>query len=427
MLNVIVTGGTGDTGGGIYMESALDMENSIVRNNVSCSSYVNNVCQTYEDGGGIYLGGKNTTPHLSLYKTTVTKNVAYYGGGIANENQNHTSILVLNSHIDKNIACDAFSNGVCVGSGTGGGIYDDGESLFLEDSTVNGNQAGSPAYDTNTYNTQSKGGGLWTNDTAQLFHSVVSGNVAGQYGGGVYADDHADFVNSKVSNNVAGYQGGGVYIDYLMTSKGSTFSRNVAGGTFECTIAGNTTTCKHTAKTTSGACQIYPGNTACISYDGQGGGIYSYEEYPQVIATTISNNVAASISGDATNCGGGQGGGVYSYWTFTMAGGSKVTGNSADCGGGVYNYDGGPTDIFTFDFVNSSMTKNSAIEDGGAIWTAGSGSGTLYGMTISANHAGRQTGGVWDDQLGSVLLGVGNTLANNTSTGACKNITFPCK
>jgi len=429
MYNVVVTGGSGNTGGGIYTQSALDLENAVVRNNTSCSSFTNNVCTTFADGGGIYLGGPNTTtPHLSLYRTTVTKNTAHFGGGLANENNHHTSIAIFSSHIDKNIACDTFSNGVCVGSGSGGGIYDDGESLLLENSTVKGNQAGSPAYDTGTFNTQSKGGGLYTNDTAQLIHTLVSGNVAGQYGGGVYADDHVDFVNSKVSNNVADYQGGGVFIDYLLTSKNSTFSGNVAGGTFECTINGNSTTCKHTAKTMTGSCfGLYPSATACINYDGYGGGLYSYEEYPQVIATTISNNVAASISGDAADCVGGKGGGVYSYWTFTMVGGSKVTGNSADCGGGVYNYSGGPTSVYTFDFADSSITKNSAIEDGGAIWTAGSGSGTLYGMTITGNTAGRHTGGVWDDQLGSVLLGVGNKLVKNTSPGACKNITQPCK
>ena len=111
-----------------------------------------------------------------------------------------------------------------------------------------------------------------------------------------------------------------------------------------------------------------------------------------------------------------------------MLAGTKVTNNSADCGGGLYNYYGGTSSsLYTFDLANSTFTGNSALEDGGAIWTSGAGSGTLYGMTISKNKAGRQTGGVWDDGLGSVLVGSGNKLTKNTSTGSCKNITWPCK
>jgi hypothetical protein len=47
-------------------------------------------------------------------------------------------------------------------------------------------------------------------------------------------------------------------------------------------------------------------------------------------------------------------------------------------------------------------------------------------MKIVGNHAGRQTGGVWDDQVGSVLFGVGNTITTNTSPNSCKNVTWPC-
>ena len=428
MSNVVVTGGSGDTGGGIWMDSALDMENSIVRGNTSCASWTGSACDatSYRAGGGIYMSSGAASPHLSLSKTTVTKNVASFGGGIDNEGGHASSVAIYHSHIDKNVACDAFSHGVCVGGGSGGGVADDGESMLIEYSTVNGNQAGSPAYDIN--NDESWGGGIYTDeDTTQLFHTVVKGNVAGQYGGGVYAYDLVDFVNSSVTGNVADDEGGGVYYDYLLTSKNSTFAHNVAGGTFECTIGQSSTSCKHTAKGTTGTCAtLYPSASSCIDYDGYGGGLYSDGEFAQFIATSISNNVAASITGDATNCGGGLGGGVYTDWTFTLSGGSKITNNTADCGGGIYNYYGGNS-VYTFDLADSLMTGNSALEDGGAIWTGGGGSGTLYGMVIAKNYAGRQTGGVWDDQIGSVLLGSGNKIAGNLSTGACKNITLPCK
>jgi CSLREA domain-containing protein len=432
MSYVVITHGTGDSGGGIWMDSALYLENSIVTGNESCAAWdPDDVrCGGYADGGGIYMGGDITqTPHLSLLNTTVTNNVAYYGGGIANENTHHTSVFVLKSHIDKNTACDSFVDNVCVGGGEGGGIYDHGESLHLEDSTVNGNQAGSLAYDIG--GDESYGGGLVAFDTAQLVRTSVNGNVAGNYGGGMYAGDHADFVNSTVSHNIADAQGGGVYVDYLLTSKNSSFSNNIAGGTFACRIVGSgedaKTTCKHSTKAINGTCSsLYPAATSCQDYDGLGGGLYSDEEYPQLIATTVSGNLAASIAGDTSSgCIGGVGGGVYSDWTFTLTGGSKVTGNTADCGGGIYN-EVGETSPYTFDLAHSSLTKNSAIEDGGAIWTSGSGSGWLVGMTITGNKAGGHTGGVWSDGLGSVLFGPGNKITKNTGKGSCKNVAWPC-
>ena len=280
MFNVVISGGSGDLGGGIWMDSALDMENAIVENNTSCSSWAGSSCTTYADGGGIYLGGSSstTTPHLSLYQTTVTKNTAYFGGGIANENFHHTSVFILSSHIDKNTACDSFSNGVCVGDGGGGGIYDDGESLTIDSSTVNDNVAGSPAYFNNS--DESYGGGIYIdNDAFQLRHSMVNGNVAGQYGGGIYTDESGDLVDSAISHNIAGSEGGGLYIDYLLTLKNTTIASNTAGGTFECTI-GTKTTCKRTTKVTTGTCAtLYP-SAQCVNYDGYGGGLYSDYEYP---------------------------------------------------------------------------------------------------------------------------------------------------
>jgi CSLREA domain-containing protein len=432
MSNVVITHGTGSAGGGVWMDSALSLTNSLVTDNESCVAYNDDDedCNAWGDGGGIYMGGGDTqTPHLALVNTKVTDNLGFYGGGIANENTNHTSIFALNSHIDDNVACDALIGEVCIGGGEGGGIYDHGESLYLENSTVNGNQAGSLAYDVNS--DESYGGGLVTYDTAQLIRTSVNGNVSGNYGGGIYAHDHVDLVNSTVSHNIADAQGGGVYVDYLLTSKNSSFSDNIVGGTFACTIVGADAdakaTCKHSAKGITGDCaSLYPSATACINYDGLGGGIYSDEEYPQLVATTISGNLAASIAGDTSSgCIGGVGGGIYSDWTFTLSGGSKVTGNTADCGGGIYNEisEGGS---FTFDVAHSSLTKNYAIEDGGAIWTSGSGSGWLVGTTITSNKAGGQTGGVWSDALGSVLFGSGNKITKNTSTGSCKNVTWPC-
>src|SRR5581483_9558512 len=147
---------------------------------------------------------------LTLYKTTVTDNVASQGGGIDNEDTHHSTVLISWSHVDKNTGCDTFSNGVCVGYGAGGGLANNGEQITFDHSTVNGNMAGSPAYG------MGDGGGIYQdNDNMQLFHTTVSGNVAGHYGGGLWDNENTDFVDSTVSHNLAGVAGGGLYLDYL--------------------------------------------------------------------------------------------------------------------------------------------------------------------------------------------------------------------
>jgi CSLREA domain-containing protein len=436
MSNVVIQGGSGngayecDTssayygcGGGVFLTSALDLENSVVQHNTACSAWTGSACTgSYTYGGGIYIANSNYQATLTLYKTTVTHNISFQGGGIDNENGNGSTVLITQSHIDRNTACDAFSSGFCIGTGRGGGLANNGEQVTFDRSTVNGNVAGSPAYKTGD------GGGIYQDsDNMQLNHTTVSGNVAGDEGGGIYDDENVDFLSSTVSHNMAGVYGGGMYLDYLASVTNTTFSSNTAGGTFECTI-GSKTTCNHTVKTITGTClSLYPSATACTQQDGYGGGIYSDSEYPEFVSSTVTKNLAVSIAGDAKNCGGGLGGGIYTWWTLTMLSGTKVTDNTADCGGGFYNNYDTPNQNGTFALSNSTISGNGALEDGGGIWTGGSGSGTLYGMTITKNHAGRQTGGVWDNQLGSVLLGSGNTITKNTSKGACKNLMFPCK
>lgn len=433
--NVVITGGTGSAldagrGGGLFVDASLDLENSVVQNNTACDAWTGSTCTgNYTYGGGIYLPATNAVA-LTLYQTTVTHNTGANGGGIAfyDEGSNASdTILLLSSHIDKNVACDTFSNGVCVGDGDGGGIWDHGEITTLDHSTVNGNIAGSRA------DGSGDGGGIYQSDDAlQLTHSAVSGNVAGDRGGGIASFNHVDLANSVVTHNAAGYEGGGVYADYLFTSSSSTISSNTAGGAFACTVNGGATTCQSQTKVTSGTCAtLYPSATKCTSYDGYGGGVFIDYEYSQFIATTVSKNLAVSLTGDSTDCSssldyyGGQGGGVFTGWVMTATQGSKFTDNTAACGGGIFNavYNG---ETYTANLADSTVSGNRAVRDGGGIWTFTADSVNLHGMTVTKNHAGRQTGGVWDGQLGSVLIGGGTKLTKNTSPGSCKNITWPC-
>lgn len=433
MRNVVISGGTGNgdflcaglggCGGGIFLTSGLDLQNSIVRKNRACSAWTGNACTgSWAYGGGIYMPDGFSQELLTLYKTTVTSNTAFGGGGIANDDMTHSMVFALQSHIDKNVACSTFSHGVCVDYGFGGGIANQGGHVTLEYTTVNGNVAGSPAYGSGN------GGGIYQNAAnMQLDHTTVNGNVAAYQGGGVYDSASVDFVSSTVSGNAA-IQGGGVYVSNLASFHHTTVSSNTAGGTFACTI-GLKASCAHTISATTGGCAtLYPSATACTESRGVGGGVMGdFFSSLEFVSSTVSKNLAASIAGSAPGCHGGWGGGVFSGWTMTALAGTAITKNVADCGGGIYNaYDSGYGSTYPLGLANSTIGGNAALEDGGGIWTGGSASASLYGMKITANHAAGQTGGVWDDELDSLLLGVGNTITTNTGTGACKNVTWPC-
>lgn len=436
MFNVVITGGSGSSsdagrGGGIFLNASLDIEKSVIKNNTACTAWTGTDCTgSYAYGGGIYIPGSQGLS-LTLYKTTVTKNKASYGGGInynsESGNNDSDAVLLLQSHIDRNTACDTYSNGVCIGDGRGGGIWDNGETFTIDHSTVNGNVAGSRAYDSG------EGGGIFQDDDGmQINHSSVNFNIAGDQGGGIYDDNQVDLVDSQVLHNSAGVGGGGVTVEYLFTSRSSVIAGNTAGGTFACTINGSTTTCQNKIDATVGTCaSLYPTATSCEHYDGYGGGVQSDYEYPMFISTTVFGNVAVSHTGDGTDCSsyddymGGQGGGVWTAWAMTATQGSAFFDNVAACGGGIYNAP--DKQHYTVNLANSLIAGNLALRDGGGMWTSGSGSATLTGMTIAKNMATHQTGGIWDDQVGAVLLGSGNTFSKNTSKGACKNLTLPCK
>ena len=431
LLNVVISGGSGDPditcagsysgcGGGIVVESALDLENSVVLNNRACSAWTGNTCTgPYSSGGGIYMPYGPAYESLTLFKTTVTRNVAGGGGGIANDDTAHSLILATQSHIDGNTACFSFTHGVCTDYGFGGGLANQGVQVTLDNSTVNANVAGSPAYQ------NGDGGGIYENSgNMQLNHTLVSRNVAGYRGGGLYDYGTIDFVDSTVSSNLASTEGGGVYLYGLASFDHTTVSSNTAGGTFACTI-GATASCAHAAATTTRDCAtLYPSATTCTASPGLGGGVMGDgTTSPEFVSSTVSRNVAASIAGTAPGCLGGLGGGVYSGWTLTAVAGTRFANNHADCGGGIYNLFG---QSYPFALVNSTISGNTALEDGGGIWTMGVGTGTLYGMKIVGNHAGHQTGGVWDDGVKSVLFGAGNSIKANTSPGTCMNVTWPC-
>lgn len=108
-------------------------------------------------------------------------------------------------------------------SGIAGGIFADGGTLNLTDSTVSGNSA------TNVGGVFQQGSG-----TAKITNSTISGNRAVSetgFGGGVVAGVVMNILNSTIASNTSGRLGGGIF-----TSLGSTVFVNntiVTGNTID--------------------------------------------------------------------------------------------------------------------------------------------------------------------------------------------------
>ncbi|MBE7641096.1 T9SS type A sorting domain-containing protein [Salegentibacter sp. BLCTC] len=144
-----------------------------------------------------------------------------------------------------------------------------------------------------------------------------------------------------------------------------------------------------------------------------GGGIYNYEGSPTLTNLIITGNITeyrgggvfnfnsspvltnVNIEGNRTIVGsssGHYGGGIANIsGSFAVLINSKIVGNSAQAGGGVYN-EGSPTTI-----INTLIVQNTAISsNGGGIFNFLSTPTELINVTISGNDAGNLGGGVFN-------------------------------
>jgi hypothetical protein len=148
----IANGNAGDgNGGGInYIGTGtLNVTNSIIRNN-RVTPLVN---PNY--GGGIY----NAVGTVNVTNSTISSNTAFLGGGIYNA---VGTVNVTNSTISSNTATGEGAAGI----GGGGGIRSQLGTLNVRNSTISGNR-------TNFF-----GGGIATNENANIINSTIANNIA---------------------------------------------------------------------------------------------------------------------------------------------------------------------------------------------------------------------------------------------------------
>ncbi len=325
-------------------------------------------------GAGIYNDGT-----MTLNNVTVTANEGPSGGGIAN-----TGPLTL-------IGCSVINNNS--GSNGGGGIFSQGANadLTVIDSVISGNTLSASA-----------GGGIRNQPSASATGGVLT------------------IIDSVISDNSAmgvNGSGGGISNSGFVTITGSTISGNETVGTG----GGISST-----RTVDIVDSVITENSA-----NNGGGLYNSIGHVTITDSEITDNTAESL-----------GGGLYS--TGTSSGGTSLTvtnsivaGNSAEHGGGIYNFrpmviedsliegnlaveQGGGIahDNNSVDLVRSTVRGNTAGTHGGGITNGSGGSVTIEQSTITANHADADGGGVhiFGLNTGRTEL-INSTVSGNSALG----------
>jgi hypothetical protein len=214
-------------GAGIYNFGTLDIDNCLLNNNRITSS------NNYGLGGGIYNLGNLTVTNSTFDNNKISARRPY-GGAIAN----YLAATVSHTIISNNSTVTSFD-----APSYGGGLYNGGATLLLENSLV---------------------------------YQNVSTSVGEAYGAGVYGKQGSlEIINSTISKNIVDGEegeGGGVWIESDLTISHSTIVHNEARG-----------------------------------IGGEGGGIYveagigATNVYGTIIALNIADVVGPDVHGDLTD------------------------------------------------------------------------------------------------------------------------------
>ena len=308
------------------------------------------------NGAAFHITGTATA---AFNGTEFVDNLAGAEGGAVWNSATSTTFLT-NVQITENVA-----NGTNADNG-GGGIFNNGGSVFVSDSTISGNIA----------RAGSGGGALSVDGVIRFDNSTISENEASQAGGGVEViDGRAVFSGVTLDSNTA--------VSFPVFATSSLVSDGQGGAL---RVSGNETVVTFSDSTISN-------NSA----GNQGGGLWN-----QTGSTLILNN-GATVSGNTTV---GLGGGVYNRGLLEAID-SVFSGNEADeDGGGIYVTESGNTSI-----ENSTITANEAGNNGGGVLNLGN--FEVSDSSLTNNIAGTDGGAIFASGESFTSVGFNNVFAGN--------------
>ncbi len=373
LLNTSVLSNTGAYGGGVYNTGSILIQESIVR--------YNRAHNPADEGSGKGGGVLNLGGYATIYKSTISHNVANSVGGIGNY---RGSLHLTASEILSNTASAGSAGGMSshrgvvfvensafshnVAADDGGGIENEDGHMRIYGSVLSHNVA---------YGDENSAGGGLSNESVEITTTVemtataiLSNSVIGGLGGGGIANHAALGTHAMirledclVQGNVAtgssymlGFGGG-------IKNGGSLVDEPVGFDPAEGVVLLNNSTVR--------------GNQA-VNGGGIGNGALALE-LPEMMGTIINNSTlsdnraAVSVGGVVTQTG--NGGGVFNVNADLRLANSTVSGNHAEgqpvpatqsgLGGGIANVAAGlPGQVQLF---NATIANNTAIGGGGVV------------------------------------------------------------
>jgi hypothetical protein len=233
------------------------------------------------------------------------------------------------------------------------------------------------------------GGGIWVdNATLTLQDTILSENQASGYAGGLRGSGTLIINNSLITENEAGTEGAGLYVGGFITITNTTINHNSSAGLCTCNVGGGIY---------FGGGRIALVNSLVDANIGSfaGGGIFNASEGVLTFENTvISNNDQGGIHTS-------QGGTI----TITQ---SAIINNQ---GSGIYN-DAPPWGSWVT-VIDSTISSNNTIFNGGGVMNGQFGTLTIIGSTIYNNSADNG-GGIF---LSGPSAGVQTSITNTTITG----------
>ena len=402
---------TNSSGGGLSVKNSdLTVTGSEIRNNVAGG----------QNGGGVEIIGSATdNKEHTITDTQITDNRAEErGGGVF---VNKASITIKDSTLDKNHAMHVDGSQA---SSEGGGLgVMGGKDITLDNTKVTNNSA-------------KDGGGIWVRDdvdTAVTIKNgcVISNNQSVYGGGGIFIrQDNNKKISASIENalieNNSTENGGGIYLirKVGLTLKDTRILGNNAtngGGIFAydgSTINADNATVSGNKAANGGGLYLWNTSGSILAdlrnsfienntATGWGGGIFTNTNVKvNANNTKLQSNTAAAAGGillwnnsSATlnntevsgNKATGNGGGVSVYdatCSLTTSNGTVFRENSGYRGGGIFSSGG------TVTVEDSTLEKNTATDDGGAIAATQNSSLTVRNSKVLENKAVDTAGGI---------------------------------
>lgn len=361
----------------------------------------------YGGGGGIRISSCN----VEIVNCTITRNKAESGGGIfcstsVVNDQPYSKVVITDCKISNNTACASGDQTISAG----GGISSCRCDLTLSGLTVSGNKVNESQCDGGGIS--ARGGKFYMEDT------TVQKNEAADNAGGILLGAVIEptvkepiqytITGGTVANNESKTSGGGIYVDNESSQENRHEDNKIIGTTVEKNIAGfgGGIFVGTAAKLTVGGGALIDNNKAVGAY---GGGIYATIADLHLGNASVTNN-------EATN-----GGGIYaqsagdSSVELELSDGAQVEGNRATNGGGIFVWIIGENATMSAEIGNGASVKNNVAENaGGGIYADKSAVTVAEGGAVQGNMAG-MGGGIYMN-ASSAAVAKGSALYNNKAT-----------